>query len=570
MPGKKIAFVTYETPFAPCGGIAAVMNYLPRHMKSLCGNNTDTVLFTPFHYRIEKTYQLESQMSSRGTVNVLLKDRSISVDILEYVDPTSKLSWFFLKSQDKEFFTGYPHPYFTVENKIENKRNLLRDTMIFGHAVVEAIHRIDDQSQWILLAQDWEGAMTAMAANQRNLDLQIFLTLHNSYDKEIFKDILERFNYPSQSSRADSVLKCAIPSMQTPIFSVSEQFAHDLTHDTFQVKVFARHLQELLETMLQGIDNGPFETLKVDQTVLKSAITGDFNALKKWKQDNRQTSLLALEKLVPSEEKPLWGNIAQFKQHLASYPDSCWFVMAGRDDPRQKGYDVAALAVRRFLENRGKGQFIFFPIPGDEGLKGLDFLKSLGQNYPEQVLVFPFIWREGYAATLRGSTYGLMPSLYEPFGAANEFYLNGTVGIGRATGGLVQQIVPLRSASSFSRAVLKQVERWHTLSAAPTGLLFRERDEIPSAGEDWSGINDARYDHPGSMADRVEQRKQFPVFQEMVQELLLAFNDAVRLYQEHPSLYFSMITNGIYHIRNSFSWEKAAAEYLRCILPNNH
>jgi hypothetical protein len=70
--------------------------------------------------------------------------------------------------------------------------------------------------------------------------------------------------------------------------------------------------------------------------------------------------------------------------------------MAGRDDPRQKGYDVAAAAVEDYLTlNQRKpecAQFLFFPIPGDEGLAGLGFLRELADRFPEHVLAFPFIW----------------------------------------------------------------------------------------------------------------------------------------------------------------------------------
>jgi len=38
--------------------------------------------------------------------------------------------------------------------------------------------------------------------------------------------------------------------------------------------------------------------------------------------------------------------------------------------------------------------------------------------------------------TAIGATFGVMPSIYEPFGSAVEYMANGTVNIGRATGDL--------------------------------------------------------------------------------------------------------------------------------------
>lgn len=84
----------------------------------------------------------------------------------------------------------------------------------------------------------------------------------------------------------------------------------------------------------------------------------------------------------------------------------------------KKGHDVAAYAVDLYLGKGGNAKFLFFPIPGDEGLGGLKFLENLSVKYQNNILVLPFLWKEGYIEVLRGSTYSLMPSLYEPFGAA--------------------------------------------------------------------------------------------------------------------------------------------------------
>jgi glycogen synthase len=48
----NIAFVSYETPFAPCGGIAAVMGRLPARVQA--ASHVETIVVTPFHHRIEK------------------------------------------------------------------------------------------------------------------------------------------------------------------------------------------------------------------------------------------------------------------------------------------------------------------------------------------------------------------------------------------------------------------------------------------------------------------------------------------------------------------------------------
>jgi hypothetical protein len=150
---------------------------------------------------------------------------------------------------------------------------------------------------------------------------------------------------------------------------------------------------------------------------------------------------------------------------------------------------------------------------------------------------------------------------------ANEFYLNGAVGIGRATGGLLQQIVPLRSVPSFTPSVERRSNRWHSASAAATGLLYREPDDLPDIIGDWRAFNAAGYlSRPDR--DRVVERRAYRLFSEMAGALERTLEDALAVYHNAsgPSggqHYFTMLVKGIVHIQRKFSWERTAAEYTR-------
>ena len=418
--------------------------------------------------------------------------------------------------------------------------------------------------------QDWEAATAALVLAGRNHAHRISLTLHNSYDSEpLGDDHLRRAGInpahcpgPDASPKA-SVLERALPLVSDPIFTVSRQFALDLTEEVLQRQVMADHLQEGLKGRLVGVDNGPFADLAVDLDLVDAAGDGNFAALKEWKEARRGEALDALEVLATAAERPVWGDLTQFDGD----EEVPWFMLAGRDDPRQKGYDVAAQAIARFLEDGGEARFLCFPIPGDEGVAGLGFLRGLAERFPTSVLALPFLFKEGFIAVLRGSTYGLMPSLYEPFGMANEFYANGTVGIGRATGGIAQQIVPLQTATAFGPAVRARTARWHAASSHPTGLLFREPDGMPTAVADWQGLIRAAYDRRGGHPDRIEERRQYPLFQDMADGLHNAIADGAYLYRTLPHLYYRMLAAGVHHIRDTFSWERAADEYARHIAP---
>lgn len=543
----KIAFVAYETPLSPGGGIAAVMGRFPAVMRRVAGR--ETVVIAPFHHRIGKVAALDAP--AIGEVRVGPQARRVRIRL--FTDPGG-IPWYLLEAEDKAFFAGFPHPYRLADDPAENGRLLLRDSLLFGAAAAETLGLIGHAAQWLVHLLDWEAATAALALDGQ----RAFLTLHNSYDSGVCDADLLAVGIDPARSRGATILQRAIPLVRKPIFTVSKQFALDLTEDVLQTQLMAGHLQDLLRGQLVGVDNGAFASLLVDEGCLAWAAEGDYGPLASWKLEHRRAALAALDAHCATDEAPIWGDRQRFSRDLSAP----WFIMAGRDDSRQKGYDLAAIAVEEFLARGGDARFVFFPIPGDEGLEGLAFLQALAERFPCQVLALPFVWREGFLATLRGATFGLMPSLYEPFGMANEFYLMGAVGVGRATGGIVQQIVPWAGAASFSHAAAWRARRWHPDDAAPTGLLYREPDGIPSAAEDLRRINaaDYRLDDPGR--SRLAQRRPLALYRAMADATRGAIEDAAGLWRRRPDLCQRMLVAGIEHIRRSFTWERTAEEYL--------
>lgn len=571
---KAIVFITYESPWFPAGGIAAVMGQLPSAVQS--AGQWPTVVLTPFHRNSAKIGAL--QMSRIGSEPIDYDGVSVSVEVQHHA---GNCPWFFLKAVDssdltlalrsqletgaRPFFDGERHPY-DVPKKV-----LLRDSLFFGAAAAQVLPMVakhlelDKEVEWNLIAQDWEAATALLAFKGRQGSHgSLHLTLHNSYDEFATAVDLRRVGIDPKTCPGDTILHRAFSVIKPPAFTVSEQFALDFTQDLLQREVMAPQLQAVLNSAsLVGVDNGPFKPIAVDPTHLQRAASGDFAPLQAWKAGNRRNALTALDAHIPTGKEPVWGEKSRFRRD-----DSPWFVMAGRDDPRQKGYDVAAAAIEEYLkEHHGQAhcaQFLFFPIPGDEGLAGLEFLNDLASRFAEDVAAFPFLWIAGFTTALQGAAYGLMPSLYEPFGMANEFYLaGGCVGIGRATGGNLEQIVPLRATSACSRAVRIRADSYHGLSATPTGILFREKDEIVSAADDWRAINDAQYNRTGGSPSRVEERRGYAVFQEMVRELRIAIEDGIHVYTKEPQLYYRMLAEGIAHIQRTFSWQRAGQEYAR-------
>ncbi|MFU8772908.1 MAG: hypothetical protein ACNA8H_10880, partial [Anaerolineales bacterium] len=377
-----------------------------------------------------------------GQIEILFEDKSLPVDVLLF---EKEVTWIFLRPDDTRFFAGIHHPYDVIQDQDENHSHLLRDALIFGAASGKALSIIDSSAHWTLLLQDWEAAAAIFSLQQLKhiLKYEAYLTIHNTYDMHVSNIDLASLKLSPKKFPGETVLQRTIPFVKDPIFTVSNQFASDLLEDPLQTQVMAPHLLEYLSGRLLGVDNGLFTHLGIDPVALSSARRGDFSLLEDWKMSKRRAAFNALRQLSPSQENPLWGDIGKFK-----CDDSPWCIVAGRDDPRQKGFDLAYQAISTFLKEGLEARFLFFPIPGDEGLDGLRFLRTLAEKYPENVIVLPFLFQKGYLAALQGTNFGIMPSYYEPFGMANEFYMNGVVGIGRATGGILQQIIPLRSAAA--------------------------------------------------------------------------------------------------------------------------
>jgi glycogen synthase len=170
-PRRSNGFVSYESPFAPGGGIAAVMKHLPAHLSQ--ASKSEVIVITPFHRKIQKTVSLEKKMSVVAILQVKFEDRLQDVQLLR-LDQDG--IWYFLKPADPRLFIGARHPY-----DVDSADVLTRDALFFGIAAAAAVVTIDKMSNWTLLLQDWEAAPTALAVADvdSSTAIRTFLTLHN-------------------------------------------------------------------------------------------------------------------------------------------------------------------------------------------------------------------------------------------------------------------------------------------------------------------------------------------------------------------------------------------------------
>jgi len=213
------------------------------------------------------------------------------------------------------------------------------------------------------------------------------------------------------------------------------------------------------------------------------------------------------------------------------------FLMTGRFDLAQKGFDVMFNAFIKL--KKGSAKLVFSPtMPNDFDESILAFFHETCRRYDGDILIWPYrLPEKEYHTLLSGASFLLMPSLYEPFGAATEGFIHGTPVIARATGGLLTQVIdPLYYSAEVD-------------SADQNGILYREDVYEQEAIVEW----------PKILSLAPEKRIVNPVYEKMVTaaEHALIRGQSVFSDSQH---YGSCILNGT-RLLHAFDWDKAADNY---------
>ena len=528
---NTVVFVSYENFYAPFGGLSAVMKMLPPTMSK----SIKTVLISPFFSNINRTKESIDNKKLKKTNlkgRIFYKGFSHTINLYqstEYLD--FKDYSIFLVQSDKFFLSG-ENPY------IDTWRfdSLIHDSYFFSKSIPVVLQLIQDDfpPPYILNLQDWETALVADTLPS-SLPHKCVLTLHNPYDEYLYEDPQGR-----------TILQFTIPKMQG-LSTVSEHFAYELKHDVLVHDVLFRKLTGALEFLPPiGINNGSFvnlsfpENLSTQEGILDEKLKNRriFNSLLKDRED------LA----------PKWGNKIDLIKD-----DKPIFLIFGRDSPKQKGFDVAASAIYKLLKKKGTNSayFIFAPIPSQFDLINLAYLEDLAGEFNNNVMVFPFRLSKGYEELQKSSNFIIMPSFYEPFGAANEGYASGTPVIGRATGGLIQQICP-KNYGSLPELIQTYLNKYHSDMTKATGYLYRE-DPNTETTDNWKYLLSTDFSKRRTIQEPVDWRN--PVFWSMVSELENVLDQAIMLYNEKNKIsYCEMILNGL-SLFKKFSWVKSAEQY---------
>ena len=533
---NNVVFCSFENRFAKSGGLAAVTTNILPYLKEV-NNIPSVILLTPFYPLI-----MDSQELRPAGINfsVPFNNKTIHAELYEYTchydkPRSSSLIEYYLKAEG--FFearNGLGDPYSYDEDNKERSNNILSEnSLFFCKAVPFALNALNIREDIICHLNEWQTALISLTAKEAMLNNTLkscgtVQTMHNSYDSIIswdnFTNLLDgarREKAAGFPGKGLSAYRIGLRMVDAPITTVSENFAQELSADIIQTEHYAPHLQSIFRSSgIYGINNGMFvgfspEFPKREQHTIEE--------IRRIKLKNRKALLRVLSTYKPRER---FGELTYKGKTISGLPDNIpVIVMSGRLDPVQKGYYILLRAIERFSEDEIK--VILTPMsvhPSD-----LDYFYEIACKCKGNVTVFPVRMEKGYYELQTGSTFGIMPSIYEPFGAAVEYMASGTVNIGRATGGLVDQI------------------------DNECGFLYKE-DAVFYTPENMCAFVDT--------AHMIQMRKTNPWVQSMADNLYEVLKKAIDIYRNHPEQYYQMIINGFKKARQ-FNWETTAKKYYR-------
>lgn len=537
---ETIVCCSMESRFARSGGLAAVNANSPAFLNNAPG--IEAILLTPFHANI-----IDSGLVTRTGLSVQVEWQGGPVEVRLFVHKATvaaqsgelNVTEYYLQAEGFwEAKNNVKDPYFYTQDTQRNNDLLRRDALFFCKAVPSVARELGYARNVIFHLHEWQTALVSLTAKEALLTEALescgtVQTMHNPFDSPVGMDDLadlvssdrvrERIrerarlggNYGEMTAYA-----IGLGLVDAPIAVVSEHFAEQFRSDILHTQYYAPHLQPRFAKGLMGINNGPFVPFAKEFPLLENHNPDE---VKRIKEQQRSALLHVLDSYHPQSR---FGALTYEGGSISKLPaDVPIFVMTGRLDPCQRGYDVFLSAFAQFKEDEIKGVLAPMPVnPSD-----LDYFYEIAAKCNGNLTVFPIRMEQGYRELQCGATFSVWPSIYEPFGGAIEYMANATPVIVRESGGLVNQV-----------------------DSGQNGIRYLESTDNYT-------IDNIR----GFFAwkDIVQPRKTNPWYRDMVQALKSSLEEGIRIFRDDPDAYHQMILNGFKKAKQ-FSWEKNTNEYL--------
>jgi glycogen synthase len=534
---RLVAFCAFENALASLGGLGTITRYLPRVLEE---GGEQMLLLTPCHSR----HPVVAEALKKGRLTPMMSGARVAMgnfssDLTLYRQEDSPVETYHL--QMRGFFSAREDPYHYAD-----PLRLVADALAFSCAVPFALRALGRTDHVLLHAHDWETGLVALSTKVAMLQgvlerAKTVLTLHNAFDAGLPASMAHHFL--GRPVADQTVLRSAIPFLDGPLTTVSTPFARELRHDPLQQGCFAPHLQTVFSRNAPiGIENGLFgnTTGKETMKLMRYAKTGDHKALLAHKRHCHSE----LQPIVrrPNDARVIGALKGEKRRNVPL------FLMSGRFDLGQKGFDVIVRAFSRLP--RGSAKLVFSPSNPDSGsARDYAFFTDYVKKSEGDITIWPFrIPPREYRLLLQGASYLVMPSLYEPFGAATEGFLYGTPVIARATGGLWSQIASWSDCpvpEFYGRLFRRDPPGF----PGATGILYRERYSRDDIDRQW------RLLFQQSLAGRYK----IPLYRSMVNAAQKALEKAIELYHQ-PTQYASVAAAGLLSL-DRFDWKESAGRY---------
>ncbi|MCP5106850.1 MAG: glycogen synthase [bacterium] len=519
---ENVVFCSFESRFAKSGGLAAVVSKVLPYLKEK-ERVQRVLLMTPFYPHIID----ENKLTATGTTfNVKTDKKTVKVDIYKYMGEVEE---YYLKAGD--FFESRnnindPYGYYPDDPR-RNDDAIRYNALFFCKAVPLALQALGITKDIAFHLQEWQTAPIALTAKKAMLagtldSCGCVQTIHNPFDSWLSPETSGALTGDKSVRDGFTAYQLGLQLVDAPLTTVSGHFAEELTSDLLQTGHFASHLQDIFKKNgVYGVNNGLFIDFPPEYLQKEVYSTGE---IKKIKEEKRHALLEVLDTYRPPER---FGQLTFQSGSIARLPGKIpILVMSGRLDPFQKGFDILLRAAARFREDEIK--VVLTPMATKAS--HLDYFRETAEKCKGNITVFPMRMEKGFRELQMGSTFGIMPSIYEPFGAAIEYMVGGTVTVARETGGLVDQV-----------------------RHKECGFLFRESPEFYTLDN---------IDAFARSGERVSERTGNQWVESMVDALYKILEEATAIYQNHQNDYYRMIAEGFKQAK-TFTWQRAAERYFQ-------